>query len=262
MRVAKCLVQLPKIDEAFASGAVSYSKVRAMIRSASRQNEAFLLNIARHGTAHHVEMLVRKHHRVERLVQADDDLQGNSNLDAAAAQFAGRLTPEDGALLIKAIDGAFVQLFPPSASSDTQVKSEQKNDAENVSAETFSGLNGEPGAQEVPGLPEIAYAQEASDAQEQAADTFPQKRADALMLLVEQSLQHNGSDMAPLSPGAPRSQLIPPQRHQMIIHIEKDSLTHGATHHCSIEHGRFLSPASAEARAHDQRSLLSLPRLH
>jgi hypothetical protein len=266
VRVAKCLAQLPKIDEAFASGAISYSKVRAMTRSATPQNEAFLLNVARHGTAHHVEMLVRKHQRVERLVQADDGLQGNNNGDAAAAQFAGRelhwhydddgmlvirgrLTPEDGALLIKAIDGAFAQLFPPSANMETQENTERNNDAENVSAETFSGLNGESGAQELPDSPEKTGAQEASDTQLTTADTFPQKRADALMLLAELSLQQNASDLAPLTP---------PQRHQMIIHIEKDSLMPGGAHLCSIEHGPFLSHASARRLACDTALLTVL----
>ena len=290
VRVAKCLAQLPQIDEAFASGAISYSKVRAMTRSATPQNEAFLLNIARHGTAHHVEMLVRKHQRVERLMQADDNLQGNSNGDVAAAQFAGRelhwhydddgmlvirgrLTPEDGALLIKAIDGAFAQLFPPSVNSHAQVKSEQNNVRENVSAETFcsnqnpesqknvsaetfSGLHGASGAQEVPVSPEISDAQETSDAQEKAEDTFQQKRADALMFLAEKSLHHNGSDMAPLAP------LTPPQRHQMIIHIEKSSLAHGAAHSCSIEHGPFLSHASARRLACDTALLTVLEDSH
>jgi len=46
VRVAKCLATLPKIDAAFRSGAISYSKVRAMTRSATPDNEDFLLRIA------------------------------------------------------------------------------------------------------------------------------------------------------------------------------------------------------------------------
>ena len=128
VRVAKCLAELPQIDEAFASGAISYSKVRAMTRSATPENESYLLNIARHGTAQHMEMLVRKYQRVQRQSQNNrQDQEGNMDADVAAAQFAGRelhwhydddgmlvirgrLTPEDGAMFIKAIDGAFAQL--------------------------------------------------------------------------------------------------------------------------------------------------------
>jgi len=39
-------------------GEVSYSKVRAMTRVATEKNEEYLLQIARHGTAAHVERLL------------------------------------------------------------------------------------------------------------------------------------------------------------------------------------------------------------
>ena len=66
VRVARALAELPKISAAFETGTVSYSKVRAMTRVATPENEDFLMNIARHGTAYHVETLVRKCRRVQR----------------------------------------------------------------------------------------------------------------------------------------------------------------------------------------------------
>src|SRR5690606_13288576 len=51
VRVAKALAALPLIDEAFRSGEISYSKVRAMTRCATPDNEAHLLQVAQHGTA-------------------------------------------------------------------------------------------------------------------------------------------------------------------------------------------------------------------
>jgi len=51
VRVARSLESLPNISEAFRSGQVSYSKVRAMTRVATVENETYLLNIAHHGTA-------------------------------------------------------------------------------------------------------------------------------------------------------------------------------------------------------------------
>lgn len=48
---AKCLATLPLIDAAFSAGVISYSKVRAMTRSATPENEAHLLQVARHGAA-------------------------------------------------------------------------------------------------------------------------------------------------------------------------------------------------------------------
>ena len=64
VRVARALGELPLIGAAFACGKVSYSKVRAMTRVASVDNEEYLLMIARHGTASHVEGLVRSYRRV------------------------------------------------------------------------------------------------------------------------------------------------------------------------------------------------------
>lgn len=67
VRVARALPGLPLIREAFRSGMISYSKVRAMTRVATPDNEAFLLEIAHHGTALHVEKTVRNFRRHQRL---------------------------------------------------------------------------------------------------------------------------------------------------------------------------------------------------
>ena len=61
VRVARALVDLPLIDTAFSKGEVSYSKVRAMTRAATPENEEYLMMIARHGTAAHIEFLVQKY---------------------------------------------------------------------------------------------------------------------------------------------------------------------------------------------------------
>jgi hypothetical protein len=71
LRVAHAIRSLPEIDAAFRAGQVSYSKVRAMTRVATPENEAILLNIARHGTASHVERTVRYFRRFERIEAAE-----------------------------------------------------------------------------------------------------------------------------------------------------------------------------------------------
>ena len=60
VRVAKALRDLPLIDAAFEQGGLSYTKVRAMTRIATPDNESFLLQIAEYGTAQQLECLVRK----------------------------------------------------------------------------------------------------------------------------------------------------------------------------------------------------------
>lgn len=67
VRVAHALKDLPKISERFENGELSYSKVRPMTRIANDDNEDFLLRIARHGTAYHMEKLVQKFRRAKRL---------------------------------------------------------------------------------------------------------------------------------------------------------------------------------------------------
>ena len=68
VRVANALGELTKISACYSRGEISYSKVRAMTRVATVDNEDYLLMIAQHGTAYHMETLVRKYRRVMRLI--------------------------------------------------------------------------------------------------------------------------------------------------------------------------------------------------
>lgn len=71
IRVAHALARLPKIDEAFSTGSLSFSKVRAVTRVANENNEEYLLMVATHGTAHHVERLVAQYRRAKKLQDAE-----------------------------------------------------------------------------------------------------------------------------------------------------------------------------------------------
>ena len=113
MRVANALGDLPKISEAFRLGEVSYSKVRAIARVATADNEDYLLMIARHGTAHHVETLVSGYRRAVRL--NDDDVAKkqyeNRSLnyhwdENGSLVIKGRFPGEVGAMLLKALESA------------------------------------------------------------------------------------------------------------------------------------------------------------
>jgi hypothetical protein len=64
VRVARALEELPLITAAFAAGRISYSKVRAITRVATPDNEAAHVTHAEHGTAVHVERSVRALRRV------------------------------------------------------------------------------------------------------------------------------------------------------------------------------------------------------
>ena len=107
VRVANSLQELPLIDAAFAAGEISYSKVRAMSRVATAQNEEYLLNIARHGTASHLEQVVRKYRKVtrkddiaaEREQERDRELVYYQDSDGMWIIHA-RLPAEDGSLVV------------------------------------------------------------------------------------------------------------------------------------------------------------------
>src|SRR5512147_1111990 len=117
VRVALALEGLPQISAAFARGEVSYSKVRAMTRVATAANESVLISVALHGTAAHVEKLVRKYRWVERAEAARHAHVQHENRglhyffdDTGMLVVHGRLPPEVGALVRKALDAAVEEL--------------------------------------------------------------------------------------------------------------------------------------------------------
>src|SRR5262245_49191663 len=67
VRAARALQHLPRISEAMRLGQLSFAKVRACTRVATRDNEEHLLELARQGTASHLERIVRAWRRVDRL---------------------------------------------------------------------------------------------------------------------------------------------------------------------------------------------------
>jgi hypothetical protein len=136
VRVAQALAELPKISAAFGAGRISYSKVRAMTRVATPKNEQFLLGIARHGTAAHVEKVVSNYRRCKRLEVLKRENQRHAQRELSWYMdgdgmwvFKGKFTPEQGALIGKALESAMNELFK-----------EQHNEPEDVSAETLSGV--------------------------------------------------------------------------------------------------------------------------
>jgi uncharacterized protein DUF222/HNH endonuclease len=113
VRVARGLESLPEVSAAFAKGEISYSKVRAITRVATPANEMALLSIARHGTASHVEKLVRKYRWTQR--RDAGKLAHGQFMNRAVHCFYeaddtfvlhARLAPEVGALVQKALEVA------------------------------------------------------------------------------------------------------------------------------------------------------------
>jgi len=156
VRVAHALKDLPQISDAFRRGTVSFSKVRAMTRVATPENEEYLMMIARHGTATHVERLVRQFRTVKRIEALEHENQRHALRelnwfidDDGSYVFRARLPPEQGERVARAIEAACDE-------NDSELK--------NVPAGTSEHPETEPQSEPV--------AQRRADALERLADAF------------------------------------------------------------------------------------------
>lgn len=125
VRVAHALADLPKIALAFGKGELSYSKVRALTRIADETNEDYLLMVAHHGTAHHVEKLVSKYRLAKRVQDAEVTNEQYNNRDLShyydhdgCLVIKARLPAEQGALIVKALEMAMEKDFNESDRAD------------------------------------------------------------------------------------------------------------------------------------------------
>jgi 5-methylcytosine-specific restriction endonuclease McrA len=165
VRVARALGTLPALAEALARGELSYAKVRALTRVATPETEARLLAVGRAGTAAHVERIVRGWRRVDRLAEAREAARQHAGRALHVYQdedgtvvLRGRLAPEVGALLLRALDAARETLYQRRRATEAVLPV------------------GDPAA---------------------AAPTRAQQQADALALLAETALHHDLDPGAP-----------------------------------------------------------------
>jgi hypothetical protein len=188
VRVAHALEHLPGLSSRMRSGELSYSKARALTRVATRENEEELMEFARHGTASHVEKLVRAWRRVDRL---QDEWQERERHRTSSLtlwrdgdgmyELRGRLDPEVGVMLMRAIEAARDALYRRSG------KFERPKSPEDPEGSHDPDLTGE------------------------------QIRADAIGLLAERALQGGGLESDGESIGRA-------DRFQVIVHVDAEAL--------------------------------------
>ena len=194
VRVANALGELPKISASFEKGELSYSKVRAMSRVATPENEDFLLNIAHHGTAYYMEKLVSSYRRARRLHECkvaneqylDRSLKYSYDEDGSLV-IKGRFPAEQGALIIKALEMAMAQTESAVKADDAEISAETREIDDTV---------------ETPGANVSAEAREPWSA----------RRADALMSMAESYLT--------TGPGHSSSA----DRYQVVLHVSAETL--------------------------------------
>jgi 5-methylcytosine-specific restriction endonuclease McrA len=153
VRVARALGKLPRLAQALAHGKLSYAKVRALTRAATPETEERLLAVGLAGTACHVERIVRGWRRVDRIAEAREAEQRHKSRTLRVYQgedgmviVRGRLAPEAGAVLMKALEAARDALYrntrpqtfanPVDVSAETPAFEHQQADALALVAET------------------------------------------------------------------------------------------------------------------------------
>ena len=187
VRTARALVGLPALREAMGRGDLSFSKVRALTRIATPDNEDDLLSVAVESSAADLERMIRRWRhgsdeeeidREERRHQARafsmfPDLDG-------MIQLRGSLTPEVGALVMKAIEWACDVLYRDEHPAGNAASAANARSAGN----TRSLVNG---ARIGPdGIPEIMLSEE------ERRQRSAQRRADALAFLAERAMEWGG----------------------------------------------------------------------
>jgi hypothetical protein len=136
--VARRLRALPLVVGAFATGELSYCKVRAITRVATPETEEQLVELARHATGAQLEKVVRGYRSAlaatlpaaerafaQRYLRWDWDEDGSLRLEA-------RLPADDGALLLAALSAAEREApeREPAAGEDSEHEDSEREDSE------------------------------------------------------------------------------------------------------------------------------------
>lgn len=106
-RVAHALLKFPAVAAAMKTGELSYAKVRAITRIAVDTTEQELVELARNATSNQIERVVSWYPRVDRHdAKRQQERRGLHYRvdDDGTMLFTVRLTPDDGAALLAAID--------------------------------------------------------------------------------------------------------------------------------------------------------------
>ena len=143
VRVGHALAELPRLSAEMRRGALSYSKVRALTRVATPATEERLLDFARSATAAHVERLVRAWRRVDRIAAAEDDRRRHESRhlevwvdDDGMLVVRGRLSPEVGAVVQRALEAASDRLYHDAEDTAEVSEGQRRADALGLIAES------------------------------------------------------------------------------------------------------------------------------
>ena len=242
VRAAGALEDLPLISGAMAGGEISFSKVRALTRAATPENESELLEFARAGSAAKLERLVRGWKTLSRFDEQEAERVRHRTRcfsvfpdEDGMYVVRGRLDPEVGAALMRAVEAASDALYA-NAHRD-------RGDGRRSGEEGHSG--------EAPHSREARHTEEAPEP--------AQLRADAVGLLAERALaagfgvgvgarfgdRDGVGDQAPISGSRA-------ERYQVVLHVEAATLAEeGEPGLSELEDGTRIAAETARRLACD-----------
>jgi len=214
VRTARVLVGLPLIGASMARGELSFSKVRALSRVATPANEGDLLACAQGATTAQVERMVRGYRKGSRRDEVEREKERHHNRSFAVFPdvdgmyvVRGRLPPELGALVMRAVEAASDALYREGRRGTRAGREEEEEEAWDRILEALE-------EREEREEREAERGRARRDTEREAA----QRRADALGLLAERALGAGfGGDEAPVSGSRA-------ERYQVVVHVEAETL--------------------------------------
>jgi hypothetical protein len=193
VRAARALASLPETSAAMARGELSFSQVRALTRVATAEDEADLVELARGCTTAQLERVVRGWRRRTCCDEATWEQERHDSRtlslfhgDDGMVVVRGRLEPEVGALLMRAIEAAADALYREEHGWERTAVEAGRSDR---------GCDGSP--------PDGDTLTAAS-----------RRRADAMALVAERALAAGFGHEAPVS-GARAT------RYQVVLHVDE-----------------------------------------
>ncbi|NNF38384.1 MAG: DUF222 domain-containing protein [Gemmatimonadetes bacterium] len=207
VRAALALQRLPQTSAAMQAGELSFSKVRAMTRIATPDNEGALLAVAHAGSAEHLENVVRRWKSLSDTQELSADRLRHRNrrfsiyVDGDGSYVVkGRLEPDVGALLMRAIEAASDALFRRESGAGSAAATGDPKDAPSGST---------PPAQDT-----------TTDADPVDPATPAQRRADAVGLIAARAL---GAGFGDARSGSRA------ERYQVMLQVDLPTLVEGPT---------------------------------
>jgi len=215
VRVARAMEALPETTASMARGRLSFSKVRALTRAATPENETDLLELAEGSTTAQLERMVRGWKKASRRDEAAAErIRHRARTlsvfpdDDGMYVVRGLLEPEVGALLMRAVEAASEALYR-----------KERDPADPATGEHPSP----PSPPSLPSTPSTPIERRKAAAR---------RRADAIGLLAERAMQagfggrsgDDGDGGDEPAEDAPISGCRA-ERYQVVLHVDADTLS-------------------------------------